>query len=84
MDVGVPRDLGLGEDQRVGIGDMEVGMDHHHGALGRNLVEVAPVHAPAAEIDRIEAPSEQRDVLAQRLLMRRQGRHHFPRCSSAP
>ena len=77
--------LRLGEEPACWRWHVEVGMQHHDRPLGRDLVEVAEVHAPAGEVDRIEAPGEQgRAVLRHASSRGPAAPPPPPRCSSAP
>ena len=48
------------ERQGVGIGDVAAGMGHRDRALCADAIEVVPVATAFAEIDRVEAPADQR------------------------
>ena len=48
------------ERQRVGIGDVATGVRQRDRALRAHAVEVMPVAASLAEIDRVKAPADQR------------------------
>ena len=51
-----------GEFQRpaVDVEDMAGGVQHPDGALGRDLVQIVPVDAPAAIVDRVQRPAGER------------------------